>query len=276
MIKLIVTDVDGTLIPDGEKTINPEYFEVIRELKEQGILFGVASGRQYASIQKLFAPVKDDIIYIADNGAFVVYQGQEIFCNSMTKEDSEALVRDTRAMPGCMSLYDTKYVSYYERGGEEVYHLMSEEYHYDCCIVDDILALDEACIKYSVYRRTDIEETTAASFNPKWEKTHQVACGGTRFMDVMNKGVNKGAALKKVQDYFGITIDETVTVGDNINDIEMLNQAKYSFAIGNARKEVKECAAYIAKDNRMDGMLEVAKCLLQTVGNPECLLQYKK
>ena len=276
MIKLIVTDVDGTLVPDGEREINPEYYEVIRQLKAQGILFGVASGRLYASIRKLFEPVRDDIIYIADNGAFVVYQGEEIFCNAMSKEDSEQLVKDTRSMPGCMSLYDTPYVSYYEKGGEEVYTLMSQEYHYDCKIIDDLLALDQPCIKFSVYRRHEIEETTAKEFNPKWEKTHQVACGGGRFMDIQNKGVNKGAALEKIQKYFNISPEETLTVGDNINDIEMLKQSVYSFAIGNARDEVKEVADYVAKINRQDGMLEVAKCIRDAQGSPECLLAYRK
>ena len=54
MIKLIATDVDGTLVKDGTMTINPEYMTVIRKLTEMGITFVVCSGRQYDSERKLF------------------------------------------------------------------------------------------------------------------------------------------------------------------------------------------------------------------------------
>ena len=61
MVKLIMTDIDGTLIPDGTMDINPEYFEVIEKLVEKGIIFVVASGRHMSSVKKVFAPVLDKI-----------------------------------------------------------------------------------------------------------------------------------------------------------------------------------------------------------------------
>ena len=61
MIKLIVSDLDGTLVEDGGGVLNPEYFSQIRRLKKAGILFAAVSGRSYSSLEKLFAPVIDDI-----------------------------------------------------------------------------------------------------------------------------------------------------------------------------------------------------------------------
>ena len=55
MIKLIVSDVDGTLVPEGTNSLNPEIFTLIRRLKSQGIYFAVASGRHKCSIEKMFA-----------------------------------------------------------------------------------------------------------------------------------------------------------------------------------------------------------------------------
>lgn len=55
MVKLIMTDIDGTLIPDGTMDINPEYFEVIGKLVEKGIIFVVASGRHMSSVKR-FCP----------------------------------------------------------------------------------------------------------------------------------------------------------------------------------------------------------------------------
>ncbi len=276
MVKLIITDVDGTLIPDGISKITPRYYDVIRELKKRGILFGVASGRQYQSIQRLFEPIKDDIIYIAENGGFVVYEGKELFYHPLTKKDSEEIVIDTRKIPECMCLYDTKYVSYYEKGGEEVYYLMKDGYQYDCKLVDDLLNVSEPCVKYSVYRAEKIEEMTKKEFNPKWSKTHQVACGGTRFMDVTRCDVSKGIALKSVQEKLNILPEETMVFGDNNYDIDMLKQAYYSFAVGNARQEVKEIASYITSSNQEDGVLRVLETLLEIGINDEKIEKYRK
>ena len=64
MIKLIASDIDGTLLPEGTHRLNPEIFQVIQKLKEKGVLFAAASGRHYISMSRLFEPVKNDIIFI--------------------------------------------------------------------------------------------------------------------------------------------------------------------------------------------------------------------
>ncbi len=58
MIKLIVSDVDGTLVKDGTLEINPEYMDVIKKLREKEIYFAVCSGRQYSSESQLFCTSK--------------------------------------------------------------------------------------------------------------------------------------------------------------------------------------------------------------------------
>ena len=68
MIKLVVTDVDGTLVEDGSPNIDPELFETILKLREKGIQFAVASGRPWASVERTFDPVKKKVFYIANNG----------------------------------------------------------------------------------------------------------------------------------------------------------------------------------------------------------------
>lgn len=71
MIKLIATDIDGTLVKDGTLMINPEYMTVIEQLTQKGILFVVCSGRQFSSEKKLFASIKDKLLYISDGGTVV-------------------------------------------------------------------------------------------------------------------------------------------------------------------------------------------------------------
>ncbi|MGN1235137.1 MAG: HAD family hydrolase, partial [Christensenellaceae bacterium] len=85
MIKFIASDLDGTLLlPD--KTLPEETFPLIRALKEKGVLFAPASGRQYANLKHLFAPVADQVLFIAENGALVVYQDEVLFTDLIPKD----------------------------------------------------------------------------------------------------------------------------------------------------------------------------------------------
>ena len=59
MIKLIASDLDGTLLQNGAQELNPEIYDLILALKERGIHFAAASGRQYASERNLFKPIAD-------------------------------------------------------------------------------------------------------------------------------------------------------------------------------------------------------------------------
>lgn len=65
MIKLIASDLDGTLIPEGTQEIEPGFFEVLSELLDQGYQFYVATGRQYANVRRLFSDYADRIGFVA-------------------------------------------------------------------------------------------------------------------------------------------------------------------------------------------------------------------
>ncbi|MCF0230150.1 MAG: HAD family phosphatase, partial [Parasporobacterium sp.] len=92
MIKLVASDVDGTLVPEGTSHIDPELMNHILEMKEQGIVFAAASGRQYPSVFNAFSPIKDDIMIIADNGAYV-FKGEELLlCRSFPEKTWKAII----------------------------------------------------------------------------------------------------------------------------------------------------------------------------------------
>ena len=83
MIKLIASDVDGTLVGDGEGKLDKRVVEAIKALHDKGIHFAVASGRQWVSIENVFEEVKNKIFYISDNGAYIGINGRSLFINKM-------------------------------------------------------------------------------------------------------------------------------------------------------------------------------------------------
>jgi len=85
MIKLIVSDIDGTLV-NNQKEIPHLFWEVFEQVHQKGILFCVASGRQIQSLYELFAPIKHLIAFAPDNGASLIYQGRTLFERTMRRE----------------------------------------------------------------------------------------------------------------------------------------------------------------------------------------------
>ena len=96
----------------------------------------------------------------------------------------------------------------------------------------------------------------------KYSGRMKITIAGDMWMDCMKPGINKGQAVKLLQDSLEIKPEETMAFGDQLNDIEMLEQAYYSFAVGNARPEVKATARFQTDTNVNDGVLKILKLLL--------------
>ena len=88
MIKLIATDLDGTLL-DPKGNVPQEIFSLVRRLSARGVLFVPASGRQIDNLEKTFAPVLDACAFIAENGALLRYKNQTPYLNPLPKEKAQ-------------------------------------------------------------------------------------------------------------------------------------------------------------------------------------------
>lgn len=260
-IKLIASDVDGTLLPEGSADINPEIFEIIRKLKERGILFVAASGRHYSSMERLFEPVKDDMIFIASNGAYVCQNGNTIQECLLDWENVSRWVRDVRQIPGSSFVMDTKEGFYTESMDAEFMDRMQSGYRNNIIWLEDILAQKRKVSKLGIYQKENRGETVAFLI-PRWKNRLCCVRSGKAWLDFMSPGTNKGSALQELQKKWGISPDETMVFGDNENDLEMFLSASESYAVGNAAQAVINAARYTTDTNVNDGVLKVLRTLL--------------
>lgn len=260
MIKLVVSDIDGTLLEDGGNQLNPELFEVILKLRQKGMQFAAASGRQWASIEAVFEPVKEKIFYLSDNGAYVGMCGRQLFVNPIDRELVHEMIRDIRS-EGLIAMLSGPDVVYMDQNDDAFYRWMVEGYKFQVRRVPDLLKVEDQFIKLSAYKKSQVEPATK-ELRKKYGHRLKMTISGDMWLDCMADGVNKGEAVKLLQESLGISPKETIAFGDQLNDVEMLNQAYYSFAIGNARPEVKAAARFQADTNVRDGVLKVLKRLL--------------
>lgn len=261
MIKLVATDIDGTLIGDGENKLNPRMNELILLLKEKGIVFVAASGRQYPSIRKLFHEVQDEMIFVAENGAYVVCRGVEIDEVTMNRKLATKLIKEIRELEDCFLTVSVKEKFYVETKDEEFLDLLIHGYKNEVTIVDDVLEYDLDIIKISIFKKDGADEI-AKWMTPEWEDKFKVVLAGHEWLDFMDLKVDKGNAIQKIQKVLNIGIDETIVFGDNINDLGMFKRAKDSYAVANARIEVREAAKHITDSNLNNGVIQILETLV--------------
>lgn len=265
MIKLIVSDIDGTLVGDGqgEGSLDPAYFDVIHKLTEKGIRFMACSGRQRQSIEKLFRPVKEEILYACDGGSIVYDCRNMIYAKTLARDMAVEIYRDAAKLTECDIMVCGTKRAYCRWEDSELYRWMVEGYGYDMeAVGDDLTCIRDEIVKISIYHKNRAEELTDVWFRPKWEKRVKLTLAGKQWLDCVPEQAGKGGALTFVQERFGILPSETMVFGDNQNDMEMFALADHSYAVENAREEVRRVASGQCDNYFEKGVLKVLQKLL--------------
>jgi Cof subfamily protein (haloacid dehalogenase superfamily) len=263
-IRLVVTDMDGTLL-DGDGRIPEGLWPLLAELRERGVLFSPASGRQYATLAQQFAEARDGMVFVAENGTYVVRDGVELSSDTLDREVAARVVTTTRrlAVDGVNvgAVLCGKRSAYVERTDDA---FLSEVKRYYALLrpVDDLTTVDDEFLKVALHDFGAAERATAPALEPL-TSTHQVVVSSDHWVDIMNRTANKGAALRRLQRELGITPAQTLVFGDYLNDLEMLDAAEWSFAMTNAHPDVRRRARYLAPPNTENGVLRTITRLLR-------------
>ncbi|MDD7266806.1 MAG: HAD family hydrolase [Lachnospiraceae bacterium] len=272
MIKLVASDIDGTLVEEGTSVLTEEFYQTIRELKAKGVLFAAASGREYQSIRKLFAPVLDDIICVACNGGIVVCRDTVISKKVIPTAVVKELIPYVRRIPGqsiCMNTVNHGF--YVETTDPEFIELEEKGYCNQIEIVEDLTQIEEEIVKISVYKKENIRAYIDQAERDWGDRLHVMQAGDI-WLDFVPEDCDKGIALSEIQSFFGFSPDETMAFGDNHNDIGMMNAATFSYAVANAKDAVKEAAGFETASNVEGGVLQILQQLLSGEWDGRALL----
>ena len=267
-IRLIASDMDATLL-DEYSQLPPKFTETIRALAGQGILFAAASGQ--ASVH-----TGNDVpgicwrrsFSLATTAALPAGRGKTCLCPkclpraggswpaAQSRPETWAFCADCRrpTRKSRTRRYDAVFKNFYTR----------VEY------VDDLTAVEAAADKFTVYLPNDDSQKafdrTYGAFHTGNGGAFSVAVAGRNWVDVMNPGVHKGAALAKVGALLGIPADSMMAFGDTYNDAEMLTTAKYGFLMENGSGPLRAQVPFLAPSHREYGVMQVLKQVLRQNG----------
>lgn len=254
-IKLVATDMDGTLLNTKHELSN-EFYPIFHQLKEKGVLFAAASGRQFYNLLNRFEDIQDDVIFVAENGSYVVHKGADVLVQAMEHDITKEQLLEARKIPGAYIILCGKKKAYLEDNTPQfVDHV--KMYYDKIEVVDNLLDVEnDQFLKIAICDPAGAEENSYPLFRQK-NAFLQVKVSGSMWLDISHQLATKGRALEVLQKHHGITPDQTMVFGDYLNDLEMMNQAHFSFAMENAHPDVKKAARFIAKSNNENGVLEV-------------------
>lgn len=255
MIRLIATDMDGTLL-NSKGELSPHFYEVFNALRAKDILFAAASGRQYFTLVENFKEVADDMFFIAENGTYIAYKGEELAVHPLEKEIAHELIERGRAL-GLYVILATSKGAFLESRDERFIKEVSK-YYVKNQVVEDLLRVEGDILKVTICDFKGAEKNSYQAYKDLSHKV-QICVAGEIWLDMMAHGVNKGMAIKDIQDKLGINYNETMVFGDYLNDFEMLQSAYHSYAMANAHPKIKEVARFVAKSNDENGVIEKIK-----------------
>lgn len=247
MIRAVFFDIDGTLVSFQTHQIPESTWYALTLLKKKGILLFIATGRAKDGLVVLNDFPFDG--YITLNGQYdFLRDGTIVYQNTIRKEDLKILLDYLEAHPvpcGFVRKND-KVFNFRNRLVDEVHAITHNDNH----PAGDISHIEEDDIYQVMCFVTPEEERTLMKALPgctsaRWYPT---------FCDISPKGGTKVKGMDVFARQFHFTMEETMAIGDGGNDVEMLEHAGVSVAMGNGDKKIKEIADYVTADADHDGI----------------------
>lgn len=264
-IKLVAIDVDGTLVTD-DKRITENTIMAIRKALDKGVFVSIASGRPLSGLDRFREYFKEDALFITYNGGKVIKidTNEVIFDKCMGSNEAKDVLN--YAFNNKIHLFIWKNDELYTDEYNE--HVEYYEIHsgVKAHVVSDFRGLFENITKIILYDYHENllkakENLERINQNVNYQFSLPV------FLEIFNKEVSKGNALEMIGKYYHINREEIMAIGDNFNDLSMIEYAKVGIAMGNAPDEIKQKAFYVTKTNEEDGVAYAINKFINNIGD---------
>ena len=262
-IKIIFSDIDGTLI-NQHYQITPRTREALKNAIDQNIIFVPVSARMPEAIATVTDQLTDHCPMIAYNGALILDEHKNVVAShplpGETAREICQLIEVSYPDVAWNVYGNHTWLSQSHRREriefeEDVVKVLSTP-----AVLDDILTMQDVhkLLLMGEPEHLDIVETNLKTLYPQLS----IARSSRILLEIMNQGIRKGAAISQLCDYYHIVPEDTLSFGDNYNDLDMLKTTGMAYVMGNAPKEIKGMIHNVTDDNNHDGIAAVLESLL--------------
>lgn len=246
MTRLVVSDLDGTLLPAHDRQLPDRCFEIVRALRARNIAFAVATGRCYSDCRRLLAPVAGEIGYVASDGAAVFLGNQLLQSFPLDRTAAMTLAAEGYDQPGVETLLVGRYTTYCRPKTPAFANRVRSALHGHLQVVEHYGQVEEPILKVSFHHpdSTDFFDRCVT----RWQNRAQVAYAANGWLELVAPGVDKGSGLRVLMEHLEAEPAETAAFGDGYNDRALFEAAGESWAVDTAPEEIRAIADHTCKD----------------------------
>lgn len=247
MIKLVVSDLDGTLLQKGEERLSERTLLAIQRLMERGVLFAAASGRTYSDLRRLFGAAGDQMAFICSDGALTMYKGKVLEERPVARARARGLYDAVMGHSRYSLLFSGRSASYIQPRSPGFEQAVRQALKGHALTVGDLQEVPEPILKFALYADQPIEDCDLMVQKAESLGLRPIYAEG-KWREYVAPGVHKGAALAALRQRFGFSKDECMAFGDNLNDLEMMEQVGFDYAMAQGKAALKAVCGYQTGD----------------------------
>ena len=280
-IKMVVTDMDGTLLDEKGEFDRGRLKNILDELDKREIRFVVATGNEIHRMRLLFGDLLERVTLIAANGARI-FDKNEILLGTCWSQDLVAQVlsyfegreRDVHLVVTAENGAFVKTGTTFPMIEKVMTAEMAQEFYRKINFVETLRPDDfPQVLKMSMVVNEQAAVQATRQLNQDFEGTLNAVTSGYGAIDILQKGIHKAWGLKQLMQKWKIQEQDIMAFGDSENDIEMLQLAGISYAMENADPRVKTVADHLAPANTEAGVLKILENYLRK-GESQWLSNY--
>lgn len=259
--KLVGIDLDGTLLNNNLQVT--EYTrDTLLTCVKKGIRIVLASGRAYESMRNYTRDLDFIDEYVSLNGAVITCQkeGKKVYKAFFPKSEYKTILNKVKDINIPLYVYDTD--RYYTQKHWYNLEQVNENSRMNAAIIEDFSMIEEPTKLLFCYNSQEDVDFLINTIN---HPDYVFMKTGYNYLELVRKEINKGDALRRIAERYGIKREETVAIGDSENDIEMISYAGLGIAMKTAAPNIKSIADVIADTNDNDGVAKaISKYILST------------
>lgn len=244
MIRLIVSDVDGTLLQNGETKLSDRMLKIIQKMTGRGVLFAVASGRAYHDLKQLFRPVFDRVVFVCHDGALMMYRNCTLMKSPLKREIALRTVEKMQTAGGCDIVISGRERSYYIEGTKGFGETIRKTYGDAAVQVRAPYEVGEEIIKLGFFRAGE-SDLLCRQLSGYQDDGLRIAYQDNGWVELVRQGVHKGNTIRVLGQKFGIPMEQIMAFGDNDNDVELLRAVGHPVAIRRGKQCAKDVSLQI-------------------------------
>ncbi len=259
MYRIMFSDLDETLLVNHHvPKVNQE---AIFKAREKGLKFVPCTGRAFNMIPEILKEIgtydQEEEYSLCFNGGLIVENKNNkiLHFKGLEFDIAKKIFENARNLDVCVLVFTLDCCYIFHADENEIERKIAQKAKFEVIEDYNLNFLKDEKIAKILYEKRDMDflKSLETKLPQSIKETCSVAFSSGRYMEMNTKGVDKGYGMRWLVNYLGYDMDETIGIGDNYNDVEMIKTAKLGCAVACANDDIKELAQYVTEKDYDEG-----------------------